>query len=432
MNKDFLNSLPADEQPVASQLNSLIDELPISQSFQGELETKLMDAAKNKKEPAAGWGSRLIPALAWTFAAIGSVLILNWTIRSISSPAPAAGVTPAPLPSFEEKVRQGKVCAGPLALGHEFGVFLTNEDKTGFLPFDQENTIGEMRSFAWRTNGSQLAIFGNTTGHGNVWLTDSTHNPARPVISNSELGYIMDGAWSWGGKQFVLWSSQNNTFIDLVQADGTGLEKKQLDIQILGTPQFAPDGKSIILYGANQNQAGLFQMDLDRSKLTLLSPLVKDSDSYAYSPDGSHLAYMEYDRDAGESRLVTIDLAIGAQAILGKFEIPSKSGASLPESANLSWSADGKFLVFDYGQYASDRAIYLAPTDGTGFVKVIDDGYAPSISPDGKCLAYINEGQVFLLDLHSTSSPAVPLLLAELPAGRGAPNNKQDKLQWKP
>ena len=68
-----------------------------------------------------------------------------------------------------------------------------------------------------------------------------------------------------------------------------------------------------------------------------------------------------------------------------------------------------------------------------GLIKIADAAYAPSISGDGKCLAYISEDEVFLIDLTGVSSGSAssdPLLLAELPAGRGTPNFKQDKLQW--
>ena len=435
MNKDFLNSLPADDQPVASKLNSLIGDLQLSPAFQSELEAKLMDAAQKKTKPAPKWHAKILPAMAWTALAVGAVLLLNWTMRSLASPAPASAVTPDPIPSFEENIRQGKVCAGPLAVGHGFAVFLTNDGKTGFLPLDPEKTIGEMRSFAWSTNGNQLALFGNTTGHGNVWLTDSTGRPVQPVLSKSELGYLVDGAWSRDGKQFVLWSSQNNKLLYILNADGSTLDEKQLDVHIMGTPQFAPDGKSIVFYGADQNAAGLFEVDLATEQVRLINPSVKDPGGYAFSPDGSLLAYFEYDRDIGEARLLSADLVTGERTILGTWDIPGNPGASLPDSANLSWSADGKFLVFDFGQYASERVIYLAPVDGSGLIKVVDSGYAPTISPDGKCLAFINDKHVFLLDIHDVSSPSTtvtPLLLAELPAGRGPSNFKQDKLQWGP
>jgi Tol biopolymer transport system component len=220
--------------------------------------------------------------------------------------------------------------------------------------------------------------------------------------------------------------------IYLLDADGTDLVEKHLDLQILGTPQFAPDGKSVVFYGADQNAAGLFKIKLDNSQISLITPSVKDPGGYAFSPDGSLLAYMEYDRDQGEARLFTADLATDERAQLGKMPIPRNSGASLPEAANLSWSADGKFLVFDFGQYASERAVYLAPVDGSGMVKIVDPGYAPTLSPDGKCLAYIKDKQVFLLDMRTDPATASPVLLAELPAGRGPSNAKQDKLQWQP
>jgi len=68
-------------------------------------------------------------------------------------------------------------------------------------------------------------------------------------------------------------------------------------------------------------------------------------------------------------------------------------------------------------------------------IEVADSAYAPAISADGKCLAFIREDQVFLMDLTraaagSTAHP--PLLLADLLAGRGFPNFEQDKLQWRP
>ena len=59
----------------------------------------------------------------------------------------------------------------------------------------------------------------------------------------------------------------------------------------------------------------------------------------------------------------------------------------------------------------------------------------PSCTADGKCLAYISNNQVFLMNLTSVFSNATaasPLLLADLPTGRDIPNFKQDKLQWRP
>jgi Tol biopolymer transport system component len=436
MNKDLMDQIPAEEQPVAAKLNSLIEESQLSQAFQWELENQLMDKAKTAVQPAQGWFKRIMIPVGWALLAGCAILLLNWSIRSLIPKQPSvAGAAPTREVSFEANVRTGNICAGQLALAHGFAVFRTNPAKTDFVALDPAKTIGELRSFIWSADGRQLAILGNTTGNGNIYLTDSTGEKFQPVLSNSELGYIMGAAWSRDGKQFVMWSTQNNKMVYLLNGDGTGLVEKQLDIQVLSTPQFAPDGKSIIFYGAGATSAGLLEAMLDSSQIRLISSLVEDESGFSFSPDGSHLAYMEMDRNLGEARLVSQEIVTGTKTVLGILSIPKGAGSSLPQSANLNWSADSKSLVFDFGRGASDRAVYLTHTDGTGLVKVVDSAHAPSISPDGKCLAYISDKKVFLLDLSSislASRSSIPVLLADLPTGRSIADYRLDKLQWKP
>lgn len=391
-----------------------------------------MGAYKTRTQPTQGWRAKLMPAVGWALLTLFAVLVLNWTIRSLAPDAqPATAETPEPEISFADRVRQGDICSDPLALAHGFAVFLTNGDKTGFVMLDQEQTIGEIRSFAWSPDGAQLAIFGNTTGSGNIYLTNADGQSLQPVLRNPELGYLRDAAWSRDGNQFVIWSTQNNSVIYLVNANGTGLVERELDAQIFSAPQFAPDNQSIIFYGADAVADGLFNFTLDGSQTRLVSDLVEDESGFAFSPDGSHLAYMEMDREVGEARLVAEEISTGNLTVLGTLPIPQGAGSSIPESANLSWSQDGKSLVFDFGRNATNRAAYLSYADGTGLVKVADSAYAPTTSADGKCLAYISNQRVFLLDL-TTPLTGTAVLLADLPTGRGMPDFRLDKLQWRP
>jgi Tol biopolymer transport system component len=437
MNKDLLNQLPADEQSLAEKLSSAAETMKLSQSFQWNLETQLMNAYQSKTEGIRqNWFMKFLTPVGWAIVAIFGVLVLSWMLRSLLPGIQvAAGPTPTQKVSFETSVRASNICVGPLALAHGFDVFLTNPDKTEFVTLNAGKTIGELRSFTWSANGKQLAILGNTTGRGNLYLTEATGSQLQPVLSNSELGYLMDAAWSRDGKQFVMWSAQNNKMIYLMNADGTGLVEKQLDMQIFSTPQFAPDNQSIIFYGADSSSSGLFEMRLDDSQTRMISALVEDETGFAFSPEGSHLAIVEMDRNTGEARLISLEIATGNKTVLGTLPIPKGSGSSIPESANLSWSVGGKSLVFDFGRGASGRAVYLAHADGTGLAKVADSGYAPTISADGKCLAYIRDKQVFLLDLAGislTPTTTTPMLLADLPSGRSITDYRLDKLQWKP
>jgi Tol biopolymer transport system component len=437
MNKDLHNQLAADEQPMASKLESIAEDMQLSPTFQWELETQLMDRAKAITQPSRGWQAKIFAPLGWATLALGIVFLLNWTIRSLAfHSTPAAGETPSPEISFESNVRQGNICAGPLALVHGFELFLTTQDKGEFVVIDEQKTIGEFRSLSWSRDGLQLAVVGNTAGNGNIYLLDPAENQLQPLLSNSELGYLMDTAWSWNGKQLVAWSSQNNSVVYLINADGSGfVESERLGVVIFGPPQFSPDGESIIVYsGPESSLDGLHQPSLDGSAVRIVNPLVKNPTGFTWSPDGTRLAYVEMHRDLGEARLVLEEMATGRKVVLGTLPIPKGSGSSIPEAANLNWSPEGSALVFEFGRSAADRAIYLAYADGAGLIKLADSAHAPTISGDGKCLAYISDKQVFLLDLSNVSQNSAPnpVRLADLPTGRSIASFLLDKLQWRP
>lgn len=434
MNKDLLDQIPAEEQPMASKIGSMVENMQPSQAFQWDLENQLMDKARTP--PAQSWITKIMIPIGWGIAAIFGVMVLNWAFRFlVPQTSPAAGPTETREVSFIEKVRTGNICMGPLAAAHGFAVFLTNPEKTEFAAVGPGASVVELRSFTWSADGERLAIITNSMGSGNIYLTDSNGVSPQPLLPNGEVGYLMDAAWSRDGNQLVMWSSQNNTVVYIMNADGSGLTEIRLGMQLLSTPQFTQDNQSIILFGANANAFGLFEVTLENLEFRLISPQVEDETGFIFSPDGSRLAYMEMDRNTGEARLISEEMASGSKMILGTLPIPKGSGSSLPESANLNWSTDGELLVFDIGRYASDRAIYLAQADGTGMIKVVDAGYAPTISADGKCLAYISENEVFLTDLNNISVSSTAnrtILVGELPTGRGTSSFKQDKLQWSP
>ena len=437
MNKELLNQIPHDEHSAASKLFSTAETMQVPPAFQWKLETELMEAHKAKTKPAQSRVGKITHSLGWALLAACGVLLLSWTIRFVTfDGTPAESGAPDPAVPFEINVRQGNICSDPLAIAHNFSVSLTNEDKTVFVTLSEQDTSDEIRSFAWSPDSKKLAIIGNSAGSGSIHLTDFTGASLQAVLLNSKVGYLRDAAWSRDGKQFVLWSSQNNSSVYLVNADGTGLVEKQLHMQILSTPQFSPNNESIIFYGANVSSDGLFEVMLDGSQTRMINDLVEDESAFAFSPDGSRLAYIAMDRISGIAVLMVHNLETGAVISLpGSLPIPKGSGSSIPESANLSWSQDGKALVFEFGRSQTDRAIYLAYVDDTELIKLADSAHAPAISADGNCLAYISNKQVFLLDLTGispTSIPGVPILLAELPVGRATTDFRLDKLQWQP
>ena len=164
MNKDLLNQIPHEEQPLASRLRFAYRRyaafpgisVGIGESTHGQSRNNAAGArlvfknlvTRGMGDSRHGWCA---PAQ-----------LDSWLPRSPAPPA--AGTTETGEVSFADSVRAGNICAAPLALAHGFAVFLTNPDKTGFVALDAENTIGELRSFAWSADGKRLALVGNSMG----------------------------------------------------------------------------------------------------------------------------------------------------------------------------------------------------------------------------------------------------------------------------
>src|SRR5690606_39041994 len=103
----------------------------------------------------------------------------------------------------------------------------------------------------------------------------------------------------------------NNQVLYVFNTGTSDLVEMQLDIHILGNPQFMPAGESILPYGSNVTSGGLFEVKLDDGQVSLRNPLVEDEDGFAFSPDGSRLAYVEMDRESGQARVTMEEIASG-------------------------------------------------------------------------------------------------------------------------
>lgn len=428
MNNDWLTQLTADEQPLAQELTNLATGMNMPAGFEAQLEHELMNTYSKKDQPTRGWMKFARP-LGWALTALAGALMLTWGLRYASPIQPAAETVIEPKVPFALQVQQGDLCAGPLAVGHNFDISLSNTEKTGFIPVDSEQAIFELRSFTWSPDGKTLAVTSNTGGGGNVFLTDATAQTLTQVLEAGSMGYLMDVNWSHDGTQLVAWSSQNFTAVTLFNRDGTGLNTLELEQQLLATPQFGLNDQTLIFKGADATTAGLFEFNLKTGNTRVVSTRVEDSGGFAVSPDGKLLVFAAKDRTTGEMKLIREDLATNEQTTLGTLPIPTGSGSSLPEVANLVWSADGTRIAFEFGRDQAQRAIYLMQADGSGLTPLLNAAHTPAFSPDGQCLAYINaQKQVLVLSLADLTMP--PLLLGDLPTGRAIASFKQDTLKW--
>lgn len=316
-------------------------------------------------------------------------------------------------------------------LGHDSSVFFIDPTKKDFVEVDESREIGELRAFSWSFDGQSLAVAGVTRGSGNLYLANPVDESLQALVEDPNLGYLSGIAWSWDGAQLLTWESRKPSEFYVVDRETGEVAVYELPGYFIRTLAFAPDG-NVVFDGANQTTAELFRVGLDDLQPELISGLVESAGSYAWSPDGTRLAFFKADRSEGEARLVVEDES--GKGVIATLPIPTGSGSSIPGTEKLTWTSDGKALVFEFGQCKTRRAVYLAPVDGSGLVKLAEPAYAPAVSPDGRCLAYISEKQVFMMDLaallENQGEISEPILLGEVPSGRGRSNVDLDRLEW--
>lgn len=435
MNRNLFGSF--DEADVARALREAAQDIQMSASFERQLEDRLIASHKAAVKPARGLGSRLIPSVGWALLAAVALILLNTALPAM---VPGRGANLIGPVNFESAVRDGVMCEGRLAALHGFSVSVTSPDKTRLIELDPQREIGELRSISWSPDGLTLAAIGNTNGGGRIYFADPDNDMLSVPHPGWPFGYLEGLAWSWDGEEILTWELNNNRRLYFINAESGASATGALSVQFFETPQFTPDNQAVMFYGADEAADGLFQVKrngANGTQVLLISDLVAGPRSLAWSPRGNRLAYMEMDRNLGEARLVIQDSSNTIRTVIAMLPIPKGSGSSLPQAANLSWSPDGNLLVFEFGRNSSDRAVHLAFADGSGQVLLAQSAHAPAISADGRCLAYINGREIFLLDLAAAVTPqsgtaSSPVRLADLPAGRGRTDFQMDRLQWQP
>jgi TolB protein len=149
--------------------------------------------------------------------------------------------------------------------------------------------------------------------------------------------------------------------------------------------------------------------------------IVADSDGYteqivleqsepimspAWSPDGSHLAYVSF--ETGHAVVYVQSLYTGRRSVLADFSGSNSAPA---------WSPDGKQLAVVLTRDGSSQ-IYLVKPDGSALRRITFSGAIdtePDFSPDGQSLLFISDrgGSVQIYTMPATGGPAQRLTFSD-------------------
>lgn len=181
-------------------------------------------------------------------------------------------------------------------------------------------------------------------------------------------------------------------------------------------PAVSPDGRRIVF---TQNHAGtrsihiadLVDGHLENIEPLVTTPVLEQSFTPRWSPDGTHVAYSTW-RQGGYRDIRYVDVGARSWRMITSDRAIDGAPAFTP---------DGKWMLFhsDRTGVMNVYALELATGVTKQVTNVINGAYMPDVSPDGKTLAYIGYTKkgfdLFAMPLDLATAPDAPPAVDERP-----------------
>lgn len=243
-----------------------------------------------------------------------------------------------------------------------------------------------------------------------VYLMDPSVPSSEKLFSHSEgsnyIGFTDGLSWSPDG-QYIVYNSQINPDIFVYSiADSKTRNLTNLPENFEQQPDWSPDGKKIVFTGdidrKRTGKDGIYVMNADGSGITR----IRDCDIRCmqpdWSPSGKYIAYVnQIDGYTFDLYVMNADGTNPVQFAHGGFNLYP------------AWSPDGSTLAFTRS-LTDQNYIYLINADGSGRQALTDDSVNPrqfSWSADGKYIVFDNfdNGPIGLRVLDVASGNILPL-----------------------
>jgi Tol biopolymer transport system component len=238
-------------------------------------------------------------------------------------------------------------------------------------------------------------------------------NPRTVEVSEASTAVTFD-LTCLGANALITFTS--NAFqllaILVVNPDGTGLRNLTPDGVFESDPVWSPDGRKILFL----REGSLYLMDADGSGRMKLVDGQAISE-HRWSPDGRMVAYVDV-RQVDED--VLEDLWVIQADGTGKVRVTE-------DGFNFSWSPDGR-LVYTSDADLADVHLRIINADGSGSARLTNQAaFQPAWSPDGTRIAFVtlDAKDLFVINPDGTGEMSLTQGLSENDAPAWSPDGSR-------
>lgn len=322
-------------------------------------------------------------------------------------------------------------------------------------------TIHEAHNFmpVWSPNGKQIAFASDRFGNFDVYIMPATGGTAQRLTYHSANDYPWD--FTPDGKK-VIYSSGRNDINTSVRFPNRGLFGKLYSVPVEGgrnilissagfqNAHFNKQGDKIIFqdrkgyedewrkHHTSSVTRDIWLYDINNEKYTMLSDFEGENREPLFAPDNSSFYYLS--EKNGDQNIFKRTLGDNpTESQLTQFENHPVRHLSISDNNTLCFTWNGDIYTLKEGSQPAKVQINV-PFDISGneekIVSVSNGASEMSLSPNGKEIAFVFRGEVFVTSVEGkttkrvTSSPVQERMLSWDPDGRAIYYSKEQGESW--